>query len=604
MRKSIPAVFAGTLLASVALTFGGSIHPLLPAGAFAQGTQAPAGAVVYENLGFKGAYGAITIPRIVVEGTNASKADIEALFDGARTADVGTRLSRISARSISIPLIEVRQDTPDGPATTVYRDTVFRNVQNGIIGDGVTPQMTVKGKFKAEGAGAKTTDFDLAAQNMVLKGFDLGLMLRAFFEKGQPNEPLKVAAVEQSLGRISLTVGNDLKMTIAGTSIRDFKMRALEKPMMTAIVETQQNEKAKVPDWEKKNLALVMPMLNMMGIGTMEMTGLTAEFNNPAAKSKGTFGIDKMIASGNSLLPENFTIQGLRVNADGANIRFGEVTFEGFDFAPMMALQTSLNDNKATEADIAAALPKLGRTRLAGIDIDVPNSSARGERVKAKLGLFDLRMANHVGPIPANIGLVVDGFQMDIPANTREKGLKDLLALGYKALDVSARYNQVWDAAAKTLKLNELSVSSRDMFSMSAKAELQNVTGDLFALDRAKAAVAALGVSAQSVDVAFTNNSLFERVLAGQAKDSGRKVDDIRAELAAGAALMVPMLMGDHPAARTLGPIIGKFVAEPKNLKVKLTTKDPAGLGATDFIGAANPMDLLKKVDITASANE
>jgi hypothetical protein len=142
------------------------------------------------------------------------------------------------------------------------------------------------------------------------------------------------------------------------------------------------------------------------------------------------------------------------------------------------------------------------------------------------------------------------------------------------------------------------------MFSATAKAEIGNVMRDLFTTDKAKAAVAALAVAAKSIDVSLTNSSLFERLIAQQAKEQRRKPEDVRAELAAGASLMVPMMLGDHPAARVLGPILGRFVADPKNLKVTVTARDPAGVGATDFIAAANPMDVLKKVDIKAAANE
>jgi hypothetical protein len=606
MKQTRSAILAGTLLASLAINPG---VPWLPLGsaAFAQGaTQGPvpAGALVLENLAFKGTYGAVTVPRVVLEGSTATRADIEGLFDPARTADIGTRVARISARSISIPMIEVRQETPDGPVVTAYRDTVFRNVQNGVIGDGVTPLMTVKGKASSAGKGAKALDFEMTARAMVLKGFDLGLMLRAFFEKGQPDEPMKVAAVEQSIGQITLNVGQDLKMTIAGASIRDFMMRATEKPLITAMNEAHENEKAKAPDWEKKNLALLMPMVTMMGIGTMELTGLTADFVDPVTTSRGTFGLDRMTAASRSFIPEKLAIQGLRVNADGTSVRIGEMAFDGLDLAPTFAAFKADGGTVASDADIAAALPRLKLARLAGVDIDAADPKVKGERIKAKLGLFELVMGNHVGPIPGDVSLNLDRFQMNIPARTTDKGLKDILALGYSALDVSARYAQVWDEARKTLRLTDLSVRAADMFALSAKAELQNVSRDLFSLDKAKMAVAALAVSARSLDVSLTNNSLFERVIAQQAKDLRRKPEDIRAELAAGATLIVPMMLGDHPAARTLGPILGRFVAEPKNLKVTLTAKDPAGLGATDFIGTANPMDLLRKVDITATANE
>jgi hypothetical protein len=146
-------------------------------------------------------------------------------------------------------------------------------------------------------------------------------------------------------------------------------------------------------------------------------------------------------------------------------------------------------------------------------------------------------------------------------------------------------------------------VKAANMLSATAKADIGNVPREMFNTNKAVAAVAALGVNAKSVDVAITNDSLFEKLIEKQARETRRKPEDVRAELAAGATLMIPMMLGDHPAAKVLGPVLGKFVANPKNLKVTVTAKD-GGLGATDFMAAGNPMDLLKKVDIQAAANE
>jgi hypothetical protein len=596
MTPHFPAALAALLLASTAPL--PSVLSLAPSPAAAQS------AVAFENLGFKGAFGAVTIPRIVIEGTNATKAEVEALFDPAATGTVAQRLSRISARSISIPMIEIRQDVGDTNSVTVYKDTVLRNVQNGVIGEMLTPTMTTNAKVKGASKGKPAVDMDMTFVNMAIKGFDVPQVLRAFFEKGQPNEPLKVVATEQVLGKMTMKLGPDVNMTIAGASMRDFKMRAMPTPLMDILAETKRNEIEKGPDWEKKNLAYASQMLTMFALGTLEMNGLVGSAKEPGSDKPATFAMDKMAMSGGSMVPEKFTMQGFRVNASGSTVNLGEITFDGIDTTSLFAFMQKVDKLDAADSiDPAQFMPKIALIRFAGIDIDVPDKGSATQRVKAKLGLFETKMANHVGVIPANIAIALDRFQMDIPANTKEKGLQDILALGYKALDVSARYNQTWDEASKTLKLNELSVKAANMLSATAKADIGNVPRDLFNTNKAIAAVAALGVSARSVDVAITNDSLFEKLIEKQARETRRKPEDVRAELAAGATLMIPMMLGDHPAAKVLGPVLGKFVANPKNLKVTVTAKN-GGLGATDFMAVGNPMDLLKKVDIQAAANE
>lgn len=583
------AAFAAALLASASPL--PAVLVFVPSAAHAQS------ALTFENVSVKGDFGTLTIPRIVFEGTNATKADIEGLFDGKSNATLAERVARINARSISIPMIEIRQEVGDVGTATVYRDTVFRDVRNGVIGEMVTPVMSTKGKVADKRRGA-TNELDMTANNMVLRQFDLALMLRALFGKGEVNEPLKVAAAEQSIGRTTIRMGNEATIAIAGITIRDFKMRALPKPMMEIFQQAQKNEKEKVPDWEKRNLTLMGPIFTAFAMGTMEMTGLNGDMKPSNGKGAGTFALDKITMSSGTLLPERFAMQGFRVNADGASVRLGEIAFDGLDMSGMFAALQSGD----FESDPMRMIPKIGLIRFGGIDIDAPDGKNAGQRIKARLGLFETKMSNHVGVIPSSVTMALERFQMDIPTNTKESGLQDILALGYRTLDVSARYDQTWNADSKTLKLNEFSIASAGMFAAKATAEIGNVARDVFSTDKAVAAVAALGVSAKAVDVNIVNSGLFQRLIEKQAKDSRRKVEDVRTELAAGAAMMMPMFMGDHPAARLLGQVVGKFVADPKNIKVSMTSKD--GLGATDFMAAGNPMDVLKKVDIKASANE
>ncbi len=596
MTRNTTAALAAILLASAA--------PLPLALPFAPTAAQAQSVVTFDNLGFKSDIGAVSIPKIMIEGTNATKADIEGLFDTKASATVAERLSRISARSISIPVIEIRQSVGETESVTTYRDTTFRNVANGVIGEASMTSWSVKGKGARPRPSAPSVDIDVAGSSLSIKSFDLALMLRAFFTKGGANEPLKTVATEQTIGRTVMKVGNDVSIVIAGASIRDFKMRALATPFTEIMAETKKNETEKKPGWEQRNLVYASQMLSMFALGTMEMTGLTAQFKDPASGAPGSMALDKVSMSGQSLMPERFSMQGMKVDASGAKVQFGEITFSGMDFSSMIsALQKVGDGQKMEDADPTQFIPKIGLMRFAGIDIDAPDAKSPGQRVKARLGLFETTMANHVGAIPADIAVTLDRLQMDIPANTREKGLQDILKLGYKALDISGRYDQKWQEASKTLRLNEFSLKSAGMFAATAKAEIGNVTREVFNTDKAVAAVAALGVSARSVDLAVVNDSLVEKLIAQQAREARRKVEDVKAEMAAGAALMIPMFLGDHPGAKVLGATLGKFIANPKNVKVTLTAKD-GGVGAPDFIASGNPMDVLKKVDITSSANE
>jgi hypothetical protein len=596
MKRNFVAALTVALLATAA-----PFPAPLPSGL--QTAQAQS-AVVLENLSFKGAAGAVRIPRITVEGTNASKADIEALFDASSLSQLGPRLARISARSVSIPLIEFTQELPDTTSVTSYRDTVMRDIRNGVIGESVTPVLSAKVSPKTGRKEIPEVDFSMA--DMVLKGMDLPLMLRFVFDKAQPGEQLKTAAADQTIGKISVRMGSQGAFTIDSVAIKDFKVRPLAKPLMELSADLQKASQDKTKEGEKASMLAALGLMTSMSYGNFEMNGLAGEGTSPTEKAPVKFALKKITGAGGGDVPGRFSMQGLSVQASGGKVDFGEFTVDGVDMSGMWsALQTAAAkpDFKPDELDPTAFLPKINLIRLAGIDINMPDPKAAGQMIKAKLGRFETRMGNHVGPIPADVAVNLDRFQMDIPANTREEGLKNILALGYKAIDVSMAYNQVWDKAKKTLSLKDLSATSAGMLNARMSGEIANVSADVFTLDKAKAAVAALGIVAKSLNVTVVNEGLVQKLIAQQAAQQKRKPEDVRAELAAGAALMVPMMMGDHPGARALGAALGKFAADPKNVKVVMTAKGD-GVGSMDFLASGNPMEVLKKVDITATANE
>ncbi len=591
-------LLASASLAALALTAPLSTPLSLPFGPAPVFAQA---AVTVENISFKGEAGGVTIPKIVVEGSTASQAEIQALFDPKSTATLGARLAQLSARSVTIPSVEVTQIMPQGNGATTYKNLVLRDIRGGIAAEATVEQIATSVKTKADAK--DTPDIDMTTGAVVMKGLDLGLWARFVFDRAQPGETLKVALAEQKVGQTRYKIGNVATVTIAEISSTDLKLKPLKTPIaeIKALADKQAQGGQK-PD-QQASLGMAADILSSMTFGEIRMKGMTGDAT-PPGKPAVKFSLDQMVMAGGGA-QGRFQMQGLKAGSGADRFDMAEVAIEGLDLSAMLTTLQSLATQSGgmTNVDPATIIPKVGAVRFAGIDIDVPDTKTVGQRVRAKLGLFETRMANHVGPIPADVAVTLDRLQIDIPADTKEKGLQDILAMGYKALDISAKYDQAWSEAAKTLTIKELSLKSGGMASVSAKAEIANVPREIFTLDKAIASVAALGATARSLQISVVNDTLFEKLIAKTARDSRRKAEDVRAELAAGATMMVPMFLGDHPAARPIGVALGKFVAEPKNLRIEVKAKGD-GIGATDFLAVSNPMDLLKKVDITATANQ
>ncbi len=575
-----------------------SSPPSYPLGAAPVHAQA---AVTVENISFKGEAGGVTIPRMVVEGSSASQADIQALFDPKSTATLAARLAQLSARSVTIPSIEVTQTMPEANGATSYKNLVLRDIRGGVAAEATVDQVSTSVKAKA---GAKDTpDIEMTTGAVTMKGLDLGLWARFVFDKAQPGETLKVALAEQKVGQTRYKIGNVATVMIAEISSTDLRLKPLRKPIAEiASLAERQAKGGQKPD-PQESLGMAADMLGSMTFGEIRMKGLTGDAT-PPGKPPVRFSLDQMVMAGGGA-QSRFQMQGLKAGSGADRFDMAEIAFEGVDLgATLAALQGLAAPNGGmTNFDPASMIPKIGAIRFGGIDIDVPDMKNVGQRVRAKLGLFETRMANHVGPIPADVAVTIDRFQLDIPADTKEKGLQDILAMGYKALDLSAKYDQSWNEATKTLSIKELSLRSGGMAAVTAKAEIGNVPREVFTLDKAVASVAALGAAARSLQISVVNDSLFQNLIAKTARESRRKPEDVRAELAAGATMMVPMLLGDHPAARPIGAALGRFVADPKNVRIEVKAQGE-GLGATDFLAVSNPMELLKKVDITATANQ
>ena len=134
------------------------------------------------------------------------------------------------------------------------------------------------------------------------------------------------------------------------------------------------------------------------------------------------------------------------------------------------------------------------------------------------------------------------------------------------------------------------------------KGSLGNVTKDVFSLDEGLTMAAALGAVLMDAEVKIDNAGLFERALEIEAKKERKSVDQLRKDWISAAAVGIPALLDNSPAAKTIANAVAKFVAQPKNLRIG--GKSAQGLGVADLALIGAPADLLKKISVSAAVNE
>ena len=152
------------------------------------------------------------------------------------------------------------------------------------------------------------------------------------------------------------------------------------------------------------------------------------------------------------------------------------------------------------------------------------------------------------------------------------------------------------------MALRQWSGGVTGMGAIALKGTFGNVTKDLFSADQNLTTAALLGTVIKDADLKIENTGIFEKALAVQAKEQKKPADQLRKELIAAASVMLPAMLDNAPAAKTLGNALAKFAAQPKTLHI--TAKAPAGLGLSDMANISNPAEILKKMDVTATADE
>ena len=257
--------------------------------------------------------------------------------------------------------------------------------------------------------------------------------------------------------------------------------------------------------------------------------------------------------------------------------------------------------------DPRAFIPDLGTFAIRDVDLNVPDKKARetdpaAPNVRVGFKTFEVppRPSQRASRRPCASARPHDD---GIPPGTKEEGLRDLLAMGYKDLDVTMGLEGRWNENAAEFNIGQIALQGVNMGSLAVKGVLGNVSRDVFAGDSATAQVALLGATVKQVGFTLENKGLAEKLLEREARRQKKSVDQLRKELGGAAQIGIPAMLGGSPNAKALGAAVAKFLLKPGRLTVSATAHDPGGLGFADFAMAqGDPASLLDQIDLTAKA--
>ncbi len=538
----------------------------------------------------------VTIPRLEVTAASASEAEIAAIFDRNAATPVWTRLAKLSARSASIPELSYVQSVGDVKQTATYRDIRLTNLANGRV-------------ERIEGAGAtaiqeqpKVGKTSTALGKWWVENTDFVQMARFYGDIGKPDEPMQLLYGRLAMEDFRISGDAGFTATIARLTGEGMKARPGTKPLLDVLNAASRIEQDKLPEAERNRIAAdTLAIWRNVEVGAVEASGISIVGKDKDKTVTAT--IRRIGTSGGSAL--TMTMDDMAVDAGGSRVGIKTFAIRDLAIAEMMAATSevlSRPDLDPDDIDATRFIPKIGAIEVMGVTVDAPGGPGRSPPVKATLDAFRLAFPQTLGTIPTAVKLEVANAAFDVPAQSADKNFQQLRALGYQKVNVSFGLDTAWDEKTNDLRIAALTANGADMGAVAISGTLGNITKDVFSGNSALAQAALIGATASSLDISVRDQGLVDRWIAFDARLQKRKPEDVRRDYATAAGMLAPGLLGPGEASRVVGAALGRFIAKPGKLDIKVRTRDGKGIGFMDMMLAGNPVAVIQRLDIEAKA--
>lgn len=560
----------------------------------------------------------ITAPKLLVKGSTLEREAFASLLNSKTGESAVARIDRLNATEVTAPELVFEHSQGKQKQVTIYRDVRFAELRDGKVARGESSGGTLSGESPAAGKMTGTL------KRLGFEGFDLRQTARVMTERAQPgtNEPTRPLFRRFEQDGYTVDMGPAGKISLGKMIGRDFAARVGEEPLgeifnrvmaMSEEVNAQGDKADPTRSESEKRLGQsLLALYDRIEYGSGEIRDMTMNVVNPKPAGKPAAKADAVevkiarIAYGEDTPAKSgFAIEGLQFSGSGAKGLIDSISYSGFAFGPVIkALQEDLAKpaGDADTIDWRRYIPTIGTIRMAGFSVDAPPMIPGKEPIKIALGTFELKAGEQLNGIPTSLALTIDKLVTPITEGTGNPAARDMIAMGIRSLDLSAKLDLAWEAARNELAIRQLSFGSAGLVRFEASATLGNVTKDLFASDIALAQVAALGATARGLNAKLENFGLFEKLIANEARKANRKPEEMRQQFAMIASLGLASILGPSDAAKTLTAAVARFAAKPGTLTVEASAKSASGLGLADVIAITDPTEILDKIDLKANA--
>lgn len=547
---------------------------------------------------------AVDIPEIVAVDSNVDEAVLRDIFSG-NLADNAEQLAGLTATSITIPAIVV-EVTSTNDDTTTNATITLADVQLNDVADGVAQSITM-----ASTTVESDDDGSAALGAFSASNFDIGGVLGIYgLVEASAETELKTIYTDFAFEGGTLT-SPEVTCTIGEMIAAEFKARPLKYSFadMMALME-QIDEEAEEPPPELVGALLRMyaDMFTAFQSSPVTFGGFTCDGvdddNRPISIS---------VASGEmgGMKPGFYpaiSVDGMSVEVEGdGSVAIGNMTIKQMDLSgPIAAINAAPEaiDESWFEDNVRALIPAFEGFSFSDVAIDVPDPELEGSRIKASVGGFDLTLLDYLNGIPTNVATTGTNILVDLPADSSDEQIQQLLALGITSIDAGFGLAAQWNEADDTIAVTDLSVTGADLATVKLIGTITNATEALFGLDENEALVAAMAVAISNLKLDVTDEGLSDIILKVAAAEQGQDPAAMRPVFAGLAEGTIVGMLAGAAEAQKVGSAINAFVSgKAKHLTIDMTAKEAPGLGMADFIAAEqDPTVLIGKVTIEATA--
>ena len=561
-----------------------------------------------EGITFEAAGASYAIPRLDVTGAAMSADDIRAVFDMSSTMPLSARMARLNAETIVVPQV-LATATQDGVTSRVaYTDVRVFGLKAGVI----RSLAVAGGTFSTQSSAHPTMKGEVGP--MAATAIDLPWIAKAYTEKAGPDDTVaRVGYATFSVDGITAgTTGADGavlgKVSVGRIVGKDFKLRPSREPWLSVfkdLAARQGQDAQDMPPETRSRLVLALTdLMESSEIGLFEATDMRA---SGASDTDGSVRLARLSYMGAAVgRASEMRFEAFEFADKDTKARFGTILHTGFSFAPTIkALRETFGkpDVDPDQIDARTFMPEFGTFLMRDVEMRVPASQGNAGPTRVGLQALEISATEPLGGIPTALRLAMDRLTLDIPPSTADEGLKDLIALGYKDVDLSMGFEARWRESDNDISIANIGVQGVNMGSTALRATFGNATRDLFVGDAATSQLALFGVTFKQAQLTLENRGLFERVLDREARRQKMSRDQMRKELTRAAQMAIPALLGPTATSKSVSAAVTKFIARPNRLVLAAKSRNPMGVGMTDILlSSDNPAGLLDQIELTAVA--